>query len=512
MTTQSPYLIKENFKTIPFVEIVLPYIESFTTNSDLALRTLVKDKLVRKLLEELSFVAEVTLQSKLDNFVEKGNTDFNEFIEKTVLSLSTHYPVLDKILRTKTTNFSNHINNIFSHFQEDIENIESTFSLKDIKIIDIDASLGDGHNGEGTSLVYFSDGTKLIYKPRNICVTHSYNSFIDWINSKLKTDLKTFKVLDCGSYGWIEFVNCEEVTSEEDLGEYYYKAGILLAVTLLLGSKDCHHENVIASGKNPVIIDHETIIQPFFNNNKSFRTWDDQFNITPFSVLESVLIVNPDTGAPLDIVGYGVKGNVEVTELEKKVINPNTINSKRTTCFATRKIIDKNIPVLDGNYVFVNEYKEHFINGFSTAYYMFVNSKEELKSESSPLKLFKNNEVRYVWRPTFVYFKILKYMRSASFMSSFEAYNSKLHDLLSKAFKGENTEKYRFILDYEMKQMLNGDIPIFCLNSTENFLEGNSSLKVFEYNCIENINHRINLLSIEHKKEQLAYITRWVSM
>ncbi len=502
--------------SISFIEVLIPYAEYFLISMDLKLSKPVKYKLHSKLLEELSYVSEVTLQQELEDFINCGENEFDSFVKKMDLSLASNYPFLDEILRIKADNFTKHISKIIDRFNVDCKNIVAKFNIdakkNNIEIVDIDASLGDGHNGEGTAMIYLSDGTKLIYKPRNIGVTHSYNSFIDWINSKLKTDLKTFKVLDCGSYGWIEFVNCEEVTSEEDLGEYYYKAGMLLAVTLLLGSKDCHHENVIASGKNPVMIDHETIIQPFFNNDKSFRTWDDQFNIPPFSVLESVLIVNPDTGAPLDIVGYGVKGNVEVTELEKKVINPNTINSKRTTRFATRKIIDKNIPVLDGNYVFVNEYKEHFINGFSTAYDMFVNSKEELKSESSPLKLFKNNEVRYVWRPTFVYFKILKYMRAASFMSSFEAYYSKLHDLLSKAFKGENTEKYRFILDYEMKQMLNGDIPIFCLNSTENFLEGNSSLKVFEYNCIENINHRINLLSIEHKKEQLAYITRWVNM
>lgn len=311
MTTQGPYLIKENFKTIPFVEILLSYAESFTTNPDLVLGTIVKDKLERKLLEELSFAAEVTLQSELDNFIEKGNADFDEFMERMVLSLPTDYPVLDKILRIKTNNFSIHIHNIVSRFQEDIENIESTFSLKNVKIVDIDVSLGDGHNGEGTSLVCLSDGTKLIYKPRNVSVTNSYNSFIDWVNFKLKIDLKTFKVLDCENYSWIEFVNHEGVNTEEELQEYYYKAGILLAVTLLLGSKDCHHENLIVSGKNPVMIDHETIIQPFFND-KSFRSWDVQFKIPPFSVLESVLIVNQDTGAPLDIVGFGVKEIIEV--------------------------------------------------------------------------------------------------------------------------------------------------------------------------------------------------------
>jgi type 2 lantibiotic biosynthesis protein LanM len=514
MKSIAKYLINEELDVIPFIQGVISYSKKFEDQPNLVLPNNVKNILRGKLLEELSFTSEVTFQQELDRHIQNGNNDFDQFVKKIKILLISDYPFLNEILKRKAENFSKHLSKIVSRFQKDRKNIISTFGINtkpyNLKIVDIDAGIGDGHNGEGTALIYLSDGTKLIYKPRNISITNSYNSFINWVNNKLKTDLKIFKVLDCEEYGWLEFIVYEEVNSEKDLQEYYYKAGILLAITLLLGGKDYHHENVIASGKNPVLIDHETIIQPFFSN-KSFLSWDDKFKIPQFSVLESNLIVNPN-GAPLDIVGFGVRGNIEVTELEKKVTNPNTINSKRTTCFTKREIIDKNIPVFDGIYVFVNDYKEYFSDGFSIAYDIFVNSKEELKSDSSPLDSFKNNEVRYVWRPTFVYFKILKYMRAPSFIASFEAYYSKLYDLLSKAYKGENIEEYKYILDFEMKQMLNGDIPIFSLNSLDNFLEGKEALKIFEYSCIENINHRIDLLSPEHKNEQLEYITRWANM
>ncbi len=360
-------------------------------------------------------------------------------------------------------------------------------------------------------MITLSDGTNLIYKPRNIGLTNSYNALIDWINSKLNIDLKTFRALDCGEYGWLEFVENEEVYSEGDLQEYYYKAGVLLAVTLFIGSKDYHRENLIVSGKNPVLIDHETIIQPFLNN-QTIQSCDDKNNLVYFTVLESLLIVNPDTAVPKDCVGYGVRGLLEVTEINKKVINPNTINSKRVALPLTRHLIDKNVPLYNGKYIFVNEYKEFFSDGFSTTYNMFLNSIIELKSADSPINYFKNKEVRYVWRPTFVYYRILKYMRAAPFMSSFEVYYSKLYELLSKAYKGENMKEYKFILDFEMKQMINGDIPIFSHDSLANTLEGNNSLKIFEYNCIENIYHRIDLLSPEHKEEQLKLINRWMDI
>ncbi|GAA4414934.1 hypothetical protein GCM10023187_44990 [Nibrella viscosa] len=508
---QAPYKIKEQLKAIPFVEIVLPYTEFFISKADLKLLPWIQDKLECKLLEELSYTAEVTLYAELNKFIASGETDFEQFVERMVLSLATNYPVLDKKLRVKSRNFSNHIHNIITRFQKDVKSIESTFNLKSIEIVDIDLCIGDMHNGEGTSSVSLSDGTKLIYKPRNVGITHSYNSFINWVNCKVKADLKTFNVLDCGGYGWIEFVNYEPVSSEDDLREYYYKAGVLLAVTLLLGSKDCHHENLIASGKNPVIIDHETIIQPVFND-KSFRSWNSQFNIPDFSVLESVLIVNQDTGAPLNNVGYGVLGHVDVTDLDRVVINPNTLYSKISTRVTTRKIGRKNIPVFKGKYHFVNDYKENFIDGFSVAYDVFLSSKVELKSGNSPLKFFISNEMRYVWRPTFIYFKILKYLRLGSFMANYQVYQSTLYDLLSKAFKGENREDYKFILDYEVKQMLNGDIPIFNLKSEDDFLVDNKLIKIFEYNCIQNIFHRIDLLSDAHKEEQIRFIRKWVNI
>ncbi len=515
MNSQAEYLIKEDKEVIPFLGIVLPYIGDFSRNLNNSLPGSLVKKLQNNLLKELSSFAEITLQFELDNFLKNGNDDFDAFIEKMNSSLVDNYPVLDEKLRKNVENFSHHILKILTRFHKDIEDITKTFNLgfetQSIVIEDIEASLGDGHNGEGTAMVKLSDGTKLIYKPRNIGITHAYNTFIDWVNTKLNTNLKTFKVLVSENYGWLEFVHHEELNSERELQEYYYKAGIILAGTMLLGSKDYHRENIIAAGKNPVLIDHETIIQPFLDN-PDIRSWDGELKIPYFSVLETALIASPDLGIPLNCVGFGVSEQLEVTEMQKEIVHPNTIYSKRVVRFSTTRVVENNIPVYKNAYVFAKHYKDSFISGFSAAYDLFLASTETLKSTDSPLEYFKNQEVRYVWRPTFVYFKILKYLKNPTFTCSLDEYHSKLYELLSKAYKGEQMEKYLFILDFEMKQMLKGDIPIFNLGSTENFLEGNPNFKIFRYNCIENIYNRIDVLSEEHKKEQIEYIDRWLNI
>lgn len=512
MNNQSTCFISKNFETIPFVEIILPYAECFLESLKSKLPDNAKEKLHLELVKELSTFSEIILQHSLDSFVLEGNTEIEIFTAKMNQSLAVDFPVLDYMMKQKTANFSRHISKIIDRFYNDYEKIKAVFKLSEVQITDIDASLGDGHNGEGTALIHLSNKTKLIYKPRNVNLTNSYNVLINWINQKLKLDLKTFQALDCGEYGWLEFVNNEEITSENDLEEYYHKAGALLATAYLLGSKDCHRENVIASGKNPVIIDHETIIQPFLSNGLINNSWDDQCKIPNLSVLENALIVNDDTGVPIHFAGYGVHNNLQATELEKRIINPNTINSKRVTRFLFTKIAENNIPKFKDNYIFPTNYSSSFLEGFSIVYDLFSNNKEELKSLNSPIEVFKNQEVRYVWRPTFIYFKILKFMRTAALMTSFEVYNAKLEELLSKAYIGQNMERYKFIFDFELQQMLNGDIPIFSLNSLDNALNCNESFKIFEFNCIENIKRRIDAISPEHKKEQLKFINRWINI
>lgn len=509
-----PHLQKEFIK-IPFVDIILPYTDIFLHElKKMELPYELVMKCHKSLLHELSTVAEVTMQEELDFFKSDNESNYEDFVVSTKLVLIKKYPVLDSILKRISINHLSHIQNIYSNFNDDLNAIAIFFSLsleKNVFIKDIDSSLGDGHSGESTTLITLSEGTKLIYKPRNISTSESYNLFINWVNKKLGTDLKILKCLSRETYGWLEFANHDFINSYDELEEYYYKAGILLAITLLLGSKDCHYENLIACGKNPVIIDHETIIQPVLSN-QSLSTWDKQHKVPFFSVLESMLIVNEDTGVPLQYAGFGNKGNVDLMDLEKKVVNPNTINSKRDTRFVFRKLAKENVPVYKQEYTFANDYINQLIKGFSITYDMFMDSKVELMSNISPLRFFDNLKIRYVWRPTFVYFRILKYMRSASYMSCFELHESKLYELMSKAYKDDNLEYYKFILASEMKQMLMGDIPMFELNSLDCCLENNNSAKIFQYNCIENINYRIELLSTNHKNEQIEYIANWLKI
>lgn len=83
---------------------------------------------------------------------------------------------------------------------------------------------------------------------------------------------------------------------------------------------------------------------------------------------------------------------------------------------------------------------------------------------------------------------------------------------MSKAYQKGDAKNYRYILEFEMEQLLNGDIPLFDLNSLDCHLWADKSFKIFEYNCIENIRQRIGSFSSHHKNEQIEYITNWLQI
>ena len=507
--------VNSGFDTIAFKDILIPYTDKFIAKLlEIDVKCELIDKLQRTLLIKLSSIAEVTLQKELDEFRNNKNDCYQKFILFVSIEIGNKYPVLNKILNSIVTDFTFFISKIFSNFDKDKFLITKKLNLEKVKefyIKDIDTSLGDNHNGHSTALVILSNGTKLIYKPRNIDSTISYNLFIQWVNFKLKVDLKTIKCISCDSYGWLEFVPYEEVNFEAELEEYYHKAGILLGIALLLGAKDCHFENIIASGKNPVIIDHETITQPIFSD-ESMDTWEDKNDIRTFSILESLLIVNKNAGEYLNFSGYGLKGNTKVLDYEIAISNPNTIDSKRYTTIVSKNLTEKNIPYYRDTLVFANNYKDNFIKGFSNVYNLFKASKEELLSFDSPIEFFNNIKVRYVWRPTFIYFKVLKYMRGAQFMTCFKTYHSKLYELMSKAYTKKSTERYKFILDHEINQLLKGNIPLFELDSLDHILKEKKDFKIFKYNCVENIKYRIRSLSSEHRNKQIEHINKWLEI
>ena len=86
---------------------------------------------------------------------------------------------------------------------------------------------------------------------------------LGWINHHAKLPpLRTLQVLDRGAYGWVEEIEPGPCRHQREVEAYYYRAGMLVCLIYALEGSDCHKENLIAAGEHPVLIDHETLLQP----------------------------------------------------------------------------------------------------------------------------------------------------------------------------------------------------------------------------------------------------------
>src|ERR1051326_5743008 len=123
---------------------------------------------------------------------------------------------------------------------------------------------GDSHRGGLTVAIARGEGWSVVYKPRSLAIDSTLRGFIADLAGYHGSPLsvRVPKSLDCGDYGWVEFVPHRFAAGNEELLSFYRGIGHLLALMRLLSGSDLHAENVIAHGGSPVVVDCETLFTP----------------------------------------------------------------------------------------------------------------------------------------------------------------------------------------------------------------------------------------------------------
>ncbi|MEJ2348096.1 MAG: type 2 lanthipeptide synthetase LanM [Patescibacteria group bacterium] len=232
----------------------------------------VEKTIIASLSSDLLQIISRTLVLELNvarlNGILKGKTSSDRFEHFTnllvnkdfTIQLLLEYPVLSKILVTyiKQT-FQNCIEFITRLF-EDWRILDTTFQLHDAYLTGL-WPFGDRHKG-GKSVIIatFSSRKKIVYKPRSLAVDAHFQALLNWFNNYYDYPLfKELGIIDQGEYGWVEFVEHKNCTSEIEIQRFYERLGAYLALLHMIDATDFHFENLIASGEYPVLIDLETL-------------------------------------------------------------------------------------------------------------------------------------------------------------------------------------------------------------------------------------------------------------
>lgn len=180
-----------------------------------------------------------------------------------LLTFFEEYAALARLVARITDLWIAFVVEFLSRLDQDRAELASKFGAVG-RIDEAIPGLSDRHNNGVTSVrLRFENGARCIYKPKNLDSEKKYYELLDWCNLHgVPLPFRIFSGVYRATHGWVEIVENLPCLSESEVERYYQRAGILLCLMYALEASDCHHENLIASGEYPVLIDMETILQP----------------------------------------------------------------------------------------------------------------------------------------------------------------------------------------------------------------------------------------------------------
>lgn len=492
-------------------------------NIDKALKN--KDKLLisigKSFKNVLINLLEKTLISELYNNKEKleGDTSkerynyFNNYyMRKYKNEIFKESSIIRELIELNIKNVASSVNEFFERVQKDAINIEKNFHINIYNIEEIHMSCGDTHNNGRTVFVLTLDKyKKIVYKPHSLRNDTILKNIIDFINSKagLKYHLKTAFTMDCGNYGWQEFIEACECKAKEEVKNYMYRIGQLICLCYILKTNDLHFENIIACGEYPIIIDSETLsYNSSFFRSKYIDEVGGILKVISDSVYSSVLLPQNLEFNPKKLELSAIAGGyVEQFYTINTVINEGTdniqFNNKEVSVNETQNL--KNIVSLNGNKINILDYSEDILEGFRDYYSILLSNKDELIKFMSSDENFQG-EYRQVLRATALYSKYLK--------ASYHPYYTVNKEMREKVFNCLNVkftkfEKQSEMIELEKAQLRNDDIPYFFAkyNSLDLYTHVSGNISNFYTQTIKEILiDKINALSKEDLDKQELFI------
>ncbi|MFJ2895851.1 type 2 lanthipeptide synthetase LanM family protein [Streptomyces sp. NPDC087218] len=440
----------------------------------------VRDDFERHLARRLARLAARTLVLELHTARREGRLTgaasedrFTHFLRLTgsrsgLAALCTTYPVLARILGRAALDAAAALAEMLVRFAADRpvlpgdrttrgeDPAEGTAGVG--RLVGVVPGAGDGHRGGRTvMLLRFEDGARLVYKPRPLAAHRHFNELVQWFNALPGTPgLRTLALLDRGSYGWVEFVAERPCRSARQIEVFYRRQGALLALLHALDGTDLHHENLIADGEHPVLVDVETLFHPPLPAAVSDDPAARALHASVHRVgLLPQLLVGDETALDMSGIGGGQAADSPVRSADWADAGTDRMRLVRRTA---RFGESANRPRLTGTPADPSAFTRALCAGFRAGYTAIKAARAELLRSGGLLERFAHDEVRVVARPTWVYSSLLDESTHPDLMRD-AAERQEVLALLGTDVLGSSA--LPDLLDEEIAQLWAGDVPLF---------------------------------------------------
>jgi type 2 lantibiotic biosynthesis protein LanM len=285
----------------------------------------------------------------------------------------------------------------------------------DAKIVAVTSSVSDPHNGgRCVSIVAFADGTRVVYKPKDLRLDVAWRAMVERLNGAgAPVTLKAARALSHYGYGWTEFIEHAGCADARDCDTFFRRAGAWLALLHCFAATDIHQENMIAAGDHPVPIDLETILQPSAEEHKIGEPEAEAFDAAMDIIGNSVMTVGllPAYGRSADNNVFAMGGMTAEwgarTVIKWKHVNTDAMRPAKVE---EAGAATPNLPHVNGRYAKLGDHVDSFVAGFAD-YADFLMRQVRDATALALLQDFAGLTVRKVVRPTRFYYMLLRRLK-----------------------------------------------------------------------------------------------------
>ncbi len=429
------------------------------------------------------------------------------------------YPVLARFIGTVCAQWKIEAEQVLSRWAADkgsfLERFGAAFSGS---LSNVRTALSDRHNGgQRCMMLEFSSGGALMYKPRGLPSEQAFGRLCEALaaQERFSFDNKTPRVWNRESYGWEEVVSQKPCTERAEVERYFFRAGQLLCLTYVLGGKDFHHENIIACGEYPMLIDLEAMAShqlddrcPLFSG--ASRVLYDSFFFD--SVLSTSMLsvrVLDEEDRVWDLGGFTGGSEEQAFEVLHGWEMPNS-DAVRPIRYEYPLESTENKVFLNGVRQHLRDYYSDFERGF-TELYRNLATPDGYSLLEQCSEYFNNQNSRFLFRDTLGYTKLLQSLMTNAVMRSGDELWFKLERLWRTMSLDEGGAAYsKAVVAGEQMQLLELDVPVFYVSTRTTEMVapgGDTPIRVFRAPADEEILNRARELDEAHLEKQLQSIS-----
>ncbi len=430
--------------------------------------------------------------------------------------LLTEYPVLARDIVETLERWRVVGAEFARHLIEDWSEITATFPAAATAgpLAGIRGEAGDGHRGGRAVLIaVFASGFQLVYKPRSLAVDVHFGHLLEWCNAR--GDIPPFRrltVLDRGDHGWVEFVEPASCASDDEARRFYARLGGYLALLTALEATDFHHENLLAAGEHPMLLDLEALFHPAHPAAWVGASAEGQRLATEMldsSVLRVGLLpqrlYGEDDSTGIDLSGIGVAGQ-QVTPFPVARWSGAGTSDMRLTRERVTFSGAHNRPDVDGTTTDPVAYADQIVAGFERVYRLLWENRDQLLAADGPLAPFLEVQTRVVLRHTRTYHRL----REEGFHPDVLRDALDRDRLLDRLWAAmDSAPAFAAVVPHEQRDLRNGDIPFFTSRPGSRHLwpsAGDPIPDFFPESGWDRVRRRVEKLSETDLRQQVWFV------